>query len=361
MNKLPQELLPLIIQHLEKQDDRYTCTLVDKRFYQAAIPLLWEAADLFSNEPAQTFLTCLTMSQHHHIGRHIRALSVNNCVWTDTEFLSVIEHTRWLEDLQLINLKHITDTSLQHLGRHCPRLRILILYHMDISQPSMDALGQHCYQLTELTVANCWKLGPDTFSAVIDGCPLEMLHIEYPSLGLITDKVAMDLANHFDRLTELELMYLPIGFIERLLSAAATAAGSWPHLTHLTINNYDVNYQGNGGDGALVPFLQTHPGLQVLDLNQSQFNLKLLKAISAIHHPKLMDLHLQRVRRLKDNGAVLRQLVRDCPMLCYISLDVCMVPSSSFPEAGTACISQRYHNMLQYLDHEAITKIRLAG
>ncbi|CAO3601103.1 unnamed protein product [Absidia cylindrospora] len=55
MNELPQELLPLIVQHLEKQDDRYTCTLINKRFYQAANPLLWETANLFCNEPAQAF------------------------------------------------------------------------------------------------------------------------------------------------------------------------------------------------------------------------------------------------------------------------------------------------------------------
>ncbi|ORZ07172.1 hypothetical protein BCR42DRAFT_442876 [Absidia repens] len=62
-----------------------------------------------------------------------------------------------------------------------------------------------------------------------------------------------------------------------------------------------------------------------------------MKAISAIHHPKIMDLHLWRVRCLRDSGGtVLRQLVRDCPMLAQ-------------------------HNMLQHLDQEAITKIRLAS
>ncbi|CAO3601104.1 unnamed protein product [Absidia cylindrospora] len=223
---------------------------------------------------------------------------------------------------------------------------------MDISQPSIDGLGQHCYQLSELTVANCWKLGPDTFSALVD-CPLEKLCIEYPSSGLETWKAVMDLTSHFDRLTELELLCSPLRLMERLLSTATT---SWPHLTHLTIDNYKVTPTGDGG--ALIPFLQTHPGLQILDLRQGQFNSLFLEAMSAIH-PKITQLHLWCVHGVTDT-AVLRQLVQDCPLLCYLSLGACHIPSSKFPEAGVACLDGRDHTTVHHLDQEAINKIRLA-
>ncbi|CAO3596864.1 unnamed protein product [Absidia cylindrospora] len=85
MNQLPPEILPLIVQNLEKQNDRYTCTFINKRFYLAANPLLWETANLCCNEPAQAFLTSLTTAQQSP-GGHIRALFLNNWFWTDTDF-----------------------------------------------------------------------------------------------------------------------------------------------------------------------------------------------------------------------------------------------------------------------------------
>ncbi|CAO3601102.1 unnamed protein product [Absidia cylindrospora] len=287
------------------------------------------------------------MAQHPASGRHhVRTLSFCFApLWTDTDFLLVLQQTPSLERLSLQTLTDITDMSLQQLPRH---------------------LGRYCAQLTELTLSRCRELGPDTFSA-LKNCPFKSLTIELSDMdGHMSEKMIMDLTSSgFDGLVQLSLgsKTFDSDFIDRLLSAAAAAASSWPHLTHLTIYNYRINPIGDndgGGGGALISFLQSHPGLKELSLMMGRYDDTFLYALANIHPPppNLTHLALDLTRHI--SGSAVRCLVEHWPMLCSVTLCDCGMTPAMFPESSQESHYETLNDVtVEYLDQDTIHKIQL--
>ncbi|CAO3588940.1 unnamed protein product [Absidia cylindrospora] len=221
---------------------------------------------------------------------------------------------------------------------------------------TMDALGQHCHQLTEIILNGCTGLGPDTFSA-LTRCPLQHLAMYYLGPGLATAKPVMDftLAGNFDELTHLTLYDDQDdnnNFIHRLLSSAK----AWPRMTSLTISSY----RPHGHVPGLVPFLQSHPGTKNLDLKNGRYDDALLNAI-ADTVPQLTHVILARSENITHRSV--RRLVQQCPVLRSVTLTGCQISAASFPEAtNKSCRSQLGQDtMVRHLDEEATNKIRRLG
>ncbi|CAO3596865.1 unnamed protein product [Absidia cylindrospora] len=78
--------------------------------------------------------------------------------------------------------------------------------------------------------------------------------------------------------------------IDHLLStaAAATASGTstgkvWPHMDKLIISKY--NPASRDGNGGIIPFLESHPGLKELTLMMGRYDDTLSDALANIHPP----------------------------------------------------------------------------
>ncbi|CAO3601078.1 unnamed protein product [Absidia cylindrospora] len=378
MLQVPQEIASLIVHQLDSKHGLYNCTLINKTFHQVANPLLWRTLEI-NNDAATRIITCLQSVPNSSLGggRFVRHLVLCMTLWTDDEFLLVMQHTTHLERLSMNTPINITDRSLKHLPRHCPRLNDLELTIVPIAQPTMDALGQHCHQLTRLTLHDCNDLGPDTFSSLMP-CPLTCLNIEGPPAGLTTTtKVIKDLVSHgFDQLTHLTLGNSKFDdinneFISNLLSLAATP-DTWPRLTHLWISCYiprdrDTIYGHGAFASGLVRFLQSHGGgLEHLGLVSGQYNDSVLDAIGAIRPPppRLTSLSLVASKKITARGV--RRLVQQWPMLSSVSLGSCLkMTLDKFPEVTNnndiihfPIGSSSTRSQVQRLDEEATRMIR---
>ncbi|CAO3601077.1 unnamed protein product [Absidia cylindrospora] len=110
----------------------------------------------YNDAMARRFITCLQSTPlRSGAGRFVRTLSLRMSPLTDDEFLLVMVHLTHLESLSLVLSNDITESTLQHLPHHCPRLIDLQFTFMPVAQPAMDALGLHCHRLTRLMFFDC--------------------------------------------------------------------------------------------------------------------------------------------------------------------------------------------------------------
>ncbi|CAO3601075.1 unnamed protein product [Absidia cylindrospora] len=287
-----------------------------------------------------------------------------------------------LETLSMILSINITNRSLQQLPHLCPRLNDLQFTMMPVGQPTVDALGQHCRQLTRLTFSDCWYLGPDTFSALMP-CPLTCLTIEYPGVGpRMTANAITDLASSgFDQLTHLTLGNTNFDnnnnnnnnneFISHLLSLAATP-DIWPRLIHLTILSYDPKdgtkvYGDSAFASGLVRFLQSHD-IKHLGLESGQYDDSVLDAMGAIRPPPTSLTSLSLMSSKKLTAAAVRRLIQRWPMLSSVSLGCSRkMALNKFPELRNNDnndihrlfdSASSYIDVVTDLDEQAIRRIR---
>ncbi|CAO3601081.1 unnamed protein product [Absidia cylindrospora] len=366
-----------IVNQLSSKQDLYTCTLINKAFHQAANPLLWHTQTINNDDTAtRLFASLQSVPYPSQGGRLVRRLSLSIAPWTDDEFLLVMPYLTHLESLTLLISPNITDRSLQQVPHHCPRINDLDIFHKPVGQPTMDALGRHCHQLTRLTLRACDDLGPDTFSSLMP-CPLTRLTIENPPAGLAT-KTIKDLAsNGFDQLTHLTLGNSKFDvrnnneFISSLLSFAATNKRVWPRLTHLTISFYvPKDYERIRGHGVfasgLVRFLQSHGGgLKHLGLVSGQYDDSVLDAMAAIQPPPTNLTSLSLISSKKLTAAAVRRLIQHWPMLSAVSLGCSRnMALNKFPELrnnNNNDSASSYLDVVTDLDEQTIRRIRQGG
>lgn len=82
-------------------------------------------------------------------GKHIGKLDLDNELWTDVELLRLLPHLYRLDHLAIYTVTNITDTSFQHLPRHCKHLKSLLwscdrLTRVSISADGVRRLVRRC-------------------------------------------------------------------------------------------------------------------------------------------------------------------------------------------------------------------------
>ncbi|ORZ07159.1 hypothetical protein BCR42DRAFT_426446 [Absidia repens] len=375
---LPTEIVSLIIQHADAQDLK-ACTLVNKQFCTVAQPLiLWRTIHLKrKNKRAGYQMINQIVTAHPSVGHHIRHLDLGSSyTWKDDALLLLMPHVRLLETLILRNAEQLTDVSLEHLPRHCPELRSLDVGNSRITTISFDALRQFCPHLWQLTLGTTTKdLAADAFVGLGSPCRLKALVLNLEHYeddddedgggGFFEEDDPADpfCLTGFHHLTHLTIHHGPMRMLERLFPTydgddgddPAVARFALPALTHLTL--YDCP---NVVDEMLVPFLETHPDLQSLEVYGSgDLCDGTLEAIAEFI-PNIRNVRIDDNINITHHG--LRQLVRRCRLLTTVSCANTEINAEEIPEAGEHClnlmVSEDEDIYLEWLDEDAIDTIR---
>ncbi|CAO3601115.1 unnamed protein product [Absidia cylindrospora] len=280
-------------------------------------------------------------------------------------------HVRLLETLVLRNAEDLTDTSLEHLPRHCPRLLNLNVGNSRITPLFFRALGQYCHQLWKLTLGSGTQdLTPDAFLAFGADCPLKVLVLDLENdddddYGALYQEDGQDEPIPFDltglhHLTHLTINRGSMEMLERILPTGDLDDNNFgtvhglPQLTHLTL------YQCyNIVDEMLTPFLEMHPDLKSLEVYGGDLCDGTLETIAECI-PNIRNVRMDDIKNITDHG--LRQLVRSCRQLTTVTCLNTEIVAEDMPEAGEHClnlmVSEDEDACLDWLDEEAIDKIR---
>lgn len=312
--KLPVEIISLIVNYVN-HDDLYACALVNKKFHTATLPVLWQQPTVEDQDSLIKVISGMMASQHS-LAKHIRRLDFGNFV-NDTIFMLFMPHVHLLEELILQDAPLITDRSFQHVPRQCPHLNDLYLVGSPITTQSMRSLGQHCHQLTHLSLQDCPHLSCDIFAALVD-CPLTSLTIDMDTIDDIKQDTstvmttAVDLAD-LAQLTFMCLWNAPTPFLEYVATINGRHGNvTWPHLTTCIF----------AGDNTLddqhtITFLQRHPNLIDVSLGSTVHTDASLYAIAAFL-PRIQSVVMNANGNITPNG--LRHLADHCPLLRHVNI-----------------------------------------
>ncbi|CAO3601113.1 unnamed protein product [Absidia cylindrospora] len=374
---LPTEIIYLIINQVDETDLK-ACAFVNKQFYTIAKPLLLWRTVKVSYQNREQILDKIVKAQPP-CGQHIRYLDLGSWkTWTNDSLLLLMAHIPLLESLLFRSQWCLTNDSLVQLPRHCPRLRFLEMADIQVTQPFLNALGQHCRQLSKLVLGSSAEhLAPDAFlTAFGPTCALKVLvfrlttsdtgyesgsdisiddaYDEYR--GRMLEEEAQRLPTFdltgLDHLTHLTITNGPVGMLERIFLNDSGPHGTsfLPRLTHLTLKQcYRINNE------MLVPVLKSTRRLLRLVIIDGNLSNATLQAL-ADHTPNIKQVAIHGNSGICSGG--LRYLVRKCRQLSKVSFVGCKILSEDMQEPGENCLDPEDDEYVVRLDQEALRKIR---
>ncbi|CAO3601117.1 unnamed protein product [Absidia cylindrospora] len=361
--------------------DLQACAFVNKQFYTIAKPLLlWRFTEIYGLSAMwRGDLLDKIIKANPPVGHHIRHLYlVSHYSWTDDTLLLLMTRVPHLESLEVEYA--FTEASLEHVPRHCPRLRWLDIGESRISRAFFLELGRHCLQLKTLTLGACIDTLPaDAFLALGTTCRLEVLTLNLGKSnrrygGAVNRRAEQQQQPPFDltglhHLTHLYINNGANGTMRRFFPVHSNnnpPVGhdrSLPGLTHLVLGDCYASV-----DRMLAPFLASHPDLQSFKAYHSPISDRTLKAI-AKNIPNIREVCVHDCRNITHHG--LRQLVCRCRLLTTVDCfntgvyDYFGICADDIPEAGEKCMAWKHFEdkvtYLKCLDEEAIDRIRKNG
>lgn len=349
INRLPKELLILIMAHMAKSSNSYQCdssqremlihlcrcTLVSKGFYEAAISIIWSdptqyRRTLFSKTPTPPLLlaSLQSTSRSTYIGQHIRRLQLDGGDSIEV-MVPLISYTPLLKILVISCYHRVprdVDAPLRQIPSLCPHLKSLTLSGLEFGDQALTVLSQHCRLIQTLTFRLCTGFSDRAVNTLLAG-----YQVSLQSFSLSVNRALPDhLGNHLHfgplkQLTSLSLIGCA-GIDNEFLYCS-----QFPHLTECQLRGSGVDIHAD--PGALFTFLGAHPLLQSVYLWNCKVDDRTLLCLSPSIIPNLYHLNLT------DNDYPLsafavRQLVNNCMGLCWLHLNNCSVPSHCFPEVS---------------------------
>ncbi|KAI8330621.1 hypothetical protein BC941DRAFT_440323 [Chlamydoabsidia padenii] len=315
MNRLPLELVELILSHIKKHSDLYQCTLVNKSFYLTTIPHLWHTPWAFHRQghnqrATSTLLKNLQWAHHQHridsipLGHHIRQLCFTFRD-SSTHILLLVSHTPFVESVFI--RARLSDQHMDRMAQLCPRLVKLELVALSkLSDQAMESLARHCPRLEQLTLTFCEGLTTNAL-LVLKECGLKRL--------TITGNHWWRSATHLGLFHQLTHLSLSTGISPTSLTMTSSI-GDWLPTDDL-LQLQELTLTGFGDpDGMLVAFIQNHPCLVALRLIQCRLDGSLVDAIVKYAN-NLERLDLDYSQGVSADG--LQQLIKHCPRLAHVS------------------------------------------
>ncbi len=250
--------------------------------------------------------------------RGVRTLGLAECPITDAGIESLSALTE-LEELYL-NHTRITDSALAVIGRHCRRLRLLVIGATDISDDGLSRLAR-LPELESLGCAGCRRVQGHTLASVCTGarplelqlrwCPIDdeglaqaaqiaRLHSLDVESALVTDVGVA----HLSKAVELEQLVLST---PRVTDVGVAAVASLPRLERFVLDSPEIT------DKSLVA-MASAPSLARLGLNRGEIGLRRTKATWYPSRGELDDQNRLGPARLFSREAV-EQLKRAKPKL----------------------------------------------
>ncbi|CAO3595644.1 unnamed protein product [Absidia cylindrospora] len=372
MNRLPAEIIPLIMQHINQQNDRLTCSLVNRCFYRATLPFLWQFfaegkhTDFEDeDEMMSKLIDCLEQQPPHPVAKYVQEIELYSR-WTDTQLIRLMSLIGpQVEDVYIACGQEISDASFQQLPRYWPNLTALYSRYVSATQESMVTIAQQCPRLRTFHLGYCANLSPHTFAPFVKaGRQLEKVTLHNRSENKIWNyQTVLDLAQL--PLKSLWFDHAPEVAHDILTSATHT----WPHLTDLRLEDMcEV-----GDDRRLISFIKAHPLVTELTLDNCVLTNATLDAI-ATYMTSVTYVSLCKNKNISVQGV--RRLVRNCFYLKRVELKDCHMKSYQFPEAcfkdtvddddiiddnDDSDDNDDNDNDVTHLDQDAIDKIQLIG
>ncbi|ORZ05598.1 hypothetical protein BCR42DRAFT_178149 [Absidia repens] len=332
LNHLPSELISSILSYVDKQD-LCKCSLVDKSFYKATLPLLWQKLTIDNQGTLHTMTRILEASTSSSsatvLGELVRSVTIK-ALLSDDDLLAFIKHVPLITHLSLKKAYYISDDSLVQVPGLVPHLTHLDIYRADITQRSMEAIG-HC-PLQQLTLIRCDDLESNMFASLTRcSSTLTSLDISYRSLhGLETPDMAQQAVANLMALHHLTYFHIycrpeqdSSPFINALFDDVPFMA-PWPELTSL-----DLYPCRDVTDTMAIALLQAQPKLTHVGLCDSQITDKTLDAIATCL-PEVVKVDVTCNPGITPDG--LRRLVKTCRKLEIVYCYSCEIYPEDFPE-----------------------------
>ncbi|SAM08994.1 hypothetical protein [Absidia glauca] len=346
---LPHEVISLIASHLEWHDDLNECALINKQFYTATVPLLYQAPTEIS---CTSLLGCLITARQHHQSNLLRSSPLGNYIRTlelsvfdsPTATILLLSLTPFLESLDLID-DTVTEDSVEYVWDLCPRLKKVHLDGIPIN--NLHGLANYCRQLASLRITRCDRLPPAALEPLIAS---SLTTLVFEECNWFTEN---ETAHHISQLHLLEKLEFDRcdsstdRFLQRLLSPPATNRSVFPRLKSLIIRVTPV--VRFLPPRKLVSSIASLPLLNSLTLEIATVTLATLSALTTSPLLQSVTLHAP---SYDISSQELRNLIRDRPQWTSLHLVGCLLPQRSFPET-----EQLYHHKGIMLKHSTLNRI----
>lgn len=340
LGRFPLEVQTVILDKVESRRDKYECTLLNRHFYKVMSRKLWETPmqldathELATAPPIMVRSLLMDRAKINslrttHLGHHVRKIRFNHRNLVDTMMLC-LTMMPFLESLHLDSLSTVKDETMFYITVICPRLKVLKLNAIDITDQVLVAIGKLC-RLHVLELSRCDRLTPSCLLGVRD-CGLRKLSLLNFSRASV-DETARDIC-YMDRLTHLrfeDCRGIEEDFIERLQTKVSPTD---PHLPLPRLLFFSVDQRARAlaiSPKRIVQFAEAHPALYQLSVSLFLVMEPMLTMI-ADAAPVLHEVTLR--GRCNLASEEVRTFIRRCKRLEYFVLWDCRLPARCFPEA----------------------------
>ena len=297
ITNLPIEIISTILFLLSKRDI-HQCSLVNKIFYLASVPLLWKEFIITTSEKFTQFINALD-SASYHCRNSVEFIDVCDLPIKDEELLKLLSLVPCLETIWINFATTFADKSIMQIPHYCKHLKSLMLQSVNISDQSALALSQ-CLQLKEIYFTNC----PNMTSKAL--YPLTNLPIETLTLSncdyMMTSETARVIRS-FAYLKHLSLFDSDNDSPEflRCLTGDTTNTSCMPNLQRLYITMPLISFSAI--EPIFVSFLKTHTHIRELYLHFKEIPESILKA-AICHLPVLELVHFTSLRNISGKSVL---------------------------------------------------------
>lgn len=297
INYLPKEIMSTILLLLDKRDIRQ-CSLVNKMFYLASVPILWKEFIITTSEKLTQFINALD-SAIYHCRNSVKFIDVCDLPIKDEELLKLLSLVPCLEMIWIKFATTFADKSIMQIPHNCKHLKSLMLQSVNISDQSALALSQ-CLQLKEIYFINCPNM---TFKTLylLTNLPIEALTLSNCDYMMTSETARV--IRLFAYLTHLSLFDSDNDSPEflRCLTRDTTNTSCMPNIQCLYIAMPSISFSAI--ETIFISFLKTHTHLRELHLNFKDISESILKA-AICHLPALELVYFTRLREISGKSVL---------------------------------------------------------
>ncbi|KAF9291080.1 SCF ubiquitin ligase complex subunit [Mortierella alpina] len=368
---IPSELILYIFKFLVSPQDLRSAILVCKLWCSCGVDLLWSRPALFSMSLVQKMCKTLDLDRSETVfpyPDYIRRLNFSflgqdltdatlvryscctrlerlllpGCVKTTEEGLKqILEIGQGLYSLDLSDVPAVTDTVLEHVARHCPKLHTLYLAGCaQLTDDSIVRLAARCRSLKRIKLSQCVLLTDRSVLALTQHCP-QLMEMDVTNCSLMTNSAIQSVFKALPQVRDINMTLLA-NLTDQAFASVPLGTGTSPAIASLSY--------------LPSPTLSSSPTVVRFD------QLRVLNLTSCVHitdetlariipaAPRLRNLTLTKCDRITDVGASIIKVLGK--HLHYLHLGHC----SRLTDKAITTLAQ-YCTRIRYLDLACCSKL----
>lgn len=170
---LPEELILKIFSFLDILS-LCRCATVCKYWNKLALdPDNWQNISLFVYRNRFFGDRCpdeIIQNLANRYGDHLKRVNLRGCNITDESIKVLSSNCRQLEDISLDDCHRLTDEACLQMAKNCSKLTSLNLASCNITDRSLEAIGQGCQDLKLIDISNCNSIRPAGIASLARDC-----------------------------------------------------------------------------------------------------------------------------------------------------------------------------------------------